>query len=690
MIEIKVNGIVLPVPANFKMTQELVTTLFNKEDDVYDFHYPVDIPLTDQAMVALQYPNNLAKPDYKKQLSGELIEDGIFISQTQIKVLGVDLLAKTCRISVLGNYSSLALEFGDKKVNQLELGGLRSLYAPGVDGFEDINFTLGVIDSSFSGGDVNVTYVGGPTNAYMTKIANGEIYSDFLFPKAVDINPNVTGLMKETTISIINAWDPILDKYVDADLYNFLAMGNWQQLSGFHGIPSVPDIPDSKFINDQRHFWVPFFRLSYVLKQCFTEMGITVTGDVLLDSAFNDILLYNTEAINTGTGNGEYFEMDERLELTVSRSRHYVFPQRHVPNMKIIEFVLQAAKRYNLQYDWNPTTRTVRIIANRKLITDPVKVVDLTDMVNPNPKVSFDGTESFLNGYEFAFESDSADTAISDDVQDDLSTFTYRGAKNTEADLLDFTLPVVGEIAYVRNLNAYYKYDEGVWVFYSHNLARYKTSSQDDLQQVTTKFVSPPMKIFNVAMINMISGDYETFGKYNNTWEAVPFSNIGIGLDNYSYFDFDKDNGVYVPDVPISGSIMWKYSYRSQQRLPAAPLPHLVTYYGFREGMLPSFYNYVMCGTSPYDSKGTVLPGYSGCWSNPEGKGLYKDWWEEFTSLVIGSFTVDWELMLDAVTYNNMNFSNTLIIIDALRYLTKKAVINKPFPEKSTLTLVRV
>jgi hypothetical protein len=678
MLDIRVNSVTIPLPVNHTLTRDMETTLFNKENDVFDFTYPIDVPLTSEAVRALGYPNSLANPDVKRVYQGELIIDGLYVSPVTVKVLNVDLNAQTCRISLFGQYADLAQVFGTKKVNELELGGYRII--PGdVDILPSYSLKVDTLGGTYSSGAVYVECNDSVIN-YMTKIANGTIVDDYLFPSAADLNSNVAGLM-DGGENLINIWDAIDRKYVDADLYNFLAGADFSALGGKKSI----------FVNEQRHFWVPFFRLKFVLRKCFEELGITVTGNVFSDAKFNDLTLFNTKAINEGYRVGNLvIGSTDKVTVTVGRQMAYFSPKDHVPKMSIIEFTSEIAKRYNWQYSYDPLSRTVRILDNRLLITSPQKVVDLSTKANPKPIANFEDSDSFQKGYEFSFESDNADSAITEDVKDDIGTFTNRGSVNTSVDIVAAVAsPAINDVVYVRNENAWYQYGVDSWAFYSHNLSKFKTSTQDGLQTVSTKIVSPPMKGINIQYINRIGPTYPDWTKYMNEYQVFPFSKMGMELYGYSYIDVTNDNGKYPGGVTVAQSKLLAYAYTVTQNLTTPALPHIVTSLGFRSYLLPSTYTYPMASSAPYDCRGNAVSVYSGCWHTPDNMGLYEDWWLDFVKYVAATISVDWLVQLDAVTYNNIDLNTTTFMIDGLRWVCKAAKIVMPFPNESTLTLVR-
>jgi hypothetical protein len=127
-------------------------------------------------------------------------------------------------------------------------------------------------------------------------------------------------------------------------------------------------------------------------------------------------------------------------------------------------------------------------------------------------------------------------------------------------------------------------------------------------------------------------------------------------------------------------------------KLADAPQPHLITYNGLQDHLTATGFTeyYPMASSVPYAAKGTSLPGYGQCWNNPDGRGLYPDWWKDFVERLASALQVDYKILLNAITYSSLDLNSDVIIIDNLRYLCRKANIPMPFPSVATLTLVRI
>lgn len=683
MIELIIKNMRIALSLDAVTTREVETRIFNKEPTAYDFNIPIDLPLTDETRIALEFPDVIAATTLSREYPAKLIIDAVYSTAVKVILLSVSQVAKTCRITIVGSYASLADVFGDAKVCELVMGGFDVLTRSEVS-FEELNFTMpqNIRDGAYEYGEIRIKYRGSDVNAYMTAVAKGIIITDYLFPKALDIKGDTPS--NSGGIDIINAYDYDRDRYVEADLYNFVN-SEWQW---------IPDTtPMNQYEAEQRHWWVPMYKLTKVLEHCFTEYGISVDNAILGDAKLRDVVLYNTHAINTGfVGEWKHTYPDNYLQITAGFPNAYLLPRNHLPKMKIIDFLNEIGKRYNWQFQYNVLYKKIEIIADKNTTTTIDNIIDLSDNVNPKAIINFEQSDAFLNGYRFKFDSDGADSATSTDVQDDVYKYSSRGSIAALTDIGTILLPLVEEVVFVRNTNTWHKYDsEEGWILYSHNIGAYNSSGKDNAQEVTTQVVSCPMTIPDIQMIpiNIYMGGPEFGVSYTNSWESVPFSEIGITFDQYNYIDWDALSG---PEYPIGTGVghPWISHFNSARKSPIAHLPHVITCVGFRKGILGSEREYYMATTGHYNSRGELLDIYSGSWTNENGMGIYRDWWADFVIAVTNSMVVEYDVLLDAATYHNINVNSTKFKIDGLFFLCKKASFVQPMPSVNKMSLVKI
>lgn len=667
MIELRINGVTLPIPTDLTINREFETTIFNREPDVSDFTLPVDLPLTDEAIRALDFPHVPANPNVKREYDAELIVNGIFINKVTLRVLRTKIKEKKCSVTIIGNYGSFARLAGTLRVNELELGGIRTIGA--VNNSPTQIFTA--TNSSAPGAPftLRIYWDGCTTPSHIKAINLQTIVDDYVFPTALDEKINLdyvhTSLKDDEDVtSVINAYDPVDGEYIDPIKHYVLSVVN------------------NTFFSSERHFWVPYFRLSFVLRKCFEELGFTVSSS-LFGTYFDNILLANTYSINR-VGISISNPSSSFKDITLQNQSIYINPRNHVPKMKIIDFVTEVAKNYNLQYIIDFAGKAVTINQFNSLNLSAATVVDMTDIAVPEPEISFERSD-FINGYEFDFYPDPEDGASGTDVQDDVADYPYRGAVNTESDLASISSPSVFDVAYVRNVNAYFQYGGSEWFLYSHNLGRHKTSTAEELQQISTKVVPMPLKFISYSfqrdpggtevkedVRNKVIGVYSKMGMEGE-------SMLGIDLQQMAYaFRVDNTDGI----------VAFETIFRKVKHTLTPTQPHVCIWIGIVEE-LTSTKVYPMASSVPYTCKGIPILGYAQCWHNPDNKGLYDEHWKDFVARLAASVGVDYEVLLDAVKYANLDLNNSIIRINNVHYLCRKATIPMPFPRLAKLQLVR-
>ena len=683
-IEIKVKGISLPLLPGYTITREAVSTIFNASDDVYDFTYPMDIPLTNEARMALGFPDIISNVSLLQEFEGELILNTLYTYSVTVKILSVNTTARTCRISLLGQYRNLPKHFGNAKVNMLEMGGFRLLTSDDPAFSYVVEYNLGdVVDGAYNYGPLKIKYYGGPVTGFMTAISKGLIEDDFLFPKAIELGA-IPGLADG--VAVINAWDPARDCHVEADLLNALYIEHPMKSS------------DNPYAIEERHFIVPMLKLYKVIIACFEEHGLTVSGDILTDSEFQKIVLYNTHALNIGVsgfyedgfpgGGPKYYQMSAGIQQVS------YLPADHLPDMGIAEFINELGRRYGLQYSYDIGNKHVRITTRNSLANNPNNILDLTNVANTDPAVTWEKSD-VIKGYRFSFDADPADAATYEDVQEDVDDYPLVHIQDYIGIFTPGYTPKDKDMAYVRTEDCYYQYSKshGDWFFYSRNICPHKTTNEDGLAEVKTKIISQPIQIPPpLQRLTFLSSfghapGIPIVGSVSDDSQAVPYSKIGITARLYSYYDFKNENGGdwYAPGVWHP----YKPHLFRMKELPVKIMPHVITVFGFEYGS--DSCRYVFGTSGPYSPTGATREGkYHGCWLSPEGFGLIKKSWAGLTSLVQDSVAVEYEVLLTPLTYAALDPNNTKIIIAGVHYLVKKIEATFPLPAVSKLTLIRI
>jgi len=649
MIELKINGITLPMPFGMKLSRELETNIFNREAENYDFTFPVDIPLTDDALVALKNPTSLSNTSVNYEYPADMFIDGLFVNRVTVKVLRISNTKRTASISIIGSFGTFARMIGTKKVSELTLGGVRTI---GVQRPDLNKFHNRLINNNKN---AQFLYTPCDSDVHMKDVNAGTIVTDYLFPTCIDTNPNSDLIHSGNEINVLNAWDIVNQKFLDP-LYNQILIDTFDQ-----------------FESRCRFFWVPFFRLAFVLRKCFEESGFTVTGSLMSDVKFNRILLYNTYSINRTVTSFQLTQLNDN-RYTIVHYGTQIDPRNHVPAIPIVDFITEVGKAFNLNFNIDLRTRTVSI--DRWVINSVSdNVIDLTEVADPEPDIVYEDVE-VNQGYEFAYTYDANDSLSGENAKDDIFTMNIYTSVNayvglngaSRNNIPGVTGMTINDMVYVRSENNYYQWDGAAWILYSVNQGKHKTSNNEGCVQITTKCVP------------MVNGNFSIW-TYNITTSNMiaqrqngPVSNCGITgkgllyiLDTRDMDDQGKaDEAVGVVDMP-----------------PIDLQPHLINWIGTAS-------NYPFATSSCYSITGTLQNVYCLSWWTPDGKGLYPEWWKTFCDRVLNSITTEQKVLFNAYLFNKFNPGQQLIRINQLNYVCRKASIVMPFPAISTLILSRV
>lgn len=672
MIELVIGGVRIALPPNTTINREFETTIFNREANVSDFTLPVDVPLTDETAVALGMPQLLANPVVGKSWDADLIVDGIYLNKVVFKTLRVRIKEKVLSGTIIGNYGSYGQVVGTKKVSDLVLGGIRNI------GTLQAEVTLCSI--GYTGHYCHIKYKPCDSHLYMdATISNPDAY-DFAFLTTTDEKTDLPYIHDEynpinAAYNIVNGYDYENAAYIDPVR---------------HYLKNIIDYYTgaANYRSGERHFWVPYFKLGFVLKKCFEEFGFTVTGDVFTDKMFMRIFMYNTYSINNVTYSFETVTTNALYNMHVAHNATNIDPRNHVPKVSITEWIAEVAKTFNLQYniDYNNKTVVVKRLKNINQGT----IIDISKYAIATPEISFEKSE-FQNGYELAFKDDGDDLASGESVVKD-SPYQVLDYVAKFSDLASLPMPIINGLYLVRNTNSLYQYDGYNFNFYGYNLTNYKSSTDSNLQKIETMVAGMPMKFMDYSVQRVITGtptkvDFngEVIGCYSN--RGIEGSGL-LGIDILKAEYWISINGIQKIYE------LFKTVNMARHTSSLKVLNHL----GAQQTLTTS-HTYPHGGVGPYSAKGYLLSfTYSGVnyqpyslfWKNVEVFGLVPEQWDAFLTILKSSVQVDWKVVMDILTYIGTDFNGNIFRINGLHYLCKKASVTLPLPSESLLTMVRI
>jgi hypothetical protein len=685
MIQIEVNNTILTLPEGTELLRDRESNILDRELKGTDFTYPATLPLTDEVKRALELPHMIASTNTRKDYDANIIIDGLFFSSVKLRLIQVDTGAQSASISLIGDYGSFATVIGDKKLTQLELDGVR---------------TIGVLGSSSTlnwATNVVLHYQDCDTVAHLNAIADGTIDTDYRFPMCVDNkadlqyvhsnNPNL-----DFAAGVNQAFRNILNPYWKTDTGVLGYLDPVRQFIEQSLRPNVTAPPE--ITSNERYFWVPMFKLSYVLQHCFTETGYTVSGDIFSHAGFTEKLIYNTFSINkcyftetlvTGT--------PDVLNQYVTHDATSIRPWDHMPDMKITDFLVAVGKWFNLVYSIDHTNHHVTVRCLNNMVPSG-NIIDLTNVADPQHVINYEKTE-FANGYEFSFDKDdnnpTDETLDSKYIADHLigtvdNYYPLRAGNPTPP----FPFADAGDLVYVKAENLFYEYGGVEWIWKAHNLGNYKTSDEDDLQKISTKATSLAMYRFGTVAF---SGTFQSDPLGANTGSIyeynmmMPYSNIGVRGQNLL--------GIHVlPDFTLPASDYRGNVFNVMSNTKPMPSCVFVNYLG-KAVMIDGVADlYPMASASIYDADGNVAGSSdTPCsWNVPltTPKGLYRSFWKGFTDALKDSPQADWNVLMNPYMAANLKPDENFVMIRDLLYLCRRDQTTMPFNRYSKLTLVRV
>lgn len=685
MIVLKIGVYNIPLPADSQLVRDFETNIFDRDLKGTDFTYPVELALSDEVIAAFGLPHIVANPNIKRDYDAQLIVDGLFITTVTVHLLETNLEQKKITFSLIGDYGSIGKLLGDKKVNELLLDGIRTIGAVMPDSHymafaENSGVTTGLI-----------WYQPCDVETHLSDVANGIVAADYAFPMAIDINANLDVIHRDS------AYQEKVDG-LQPDYRSIINPYYWIDASTKGYRDPVKEyltlmLGDGKELTRDRQFWVPMFKLSYVLKKCFEEFGFTVSGAILTDARFLEKLIYNTYAINKVYISEQTVPTTggERYEGYVTHDATTIQPRNHVPDMKIIDFLSEVGKWFNLQYLIDFTNRTVELRMLKDLVPG-TNVIDLSPYALPDPSIIFED-DKYNNGYEFSFADDD-NNQVTGELKDDIADYNYRGEVENWWSLdpgnptPPFSSPVTGDLCYMKSEDAYFMYSGSQWDFYTHNLIKYKTSTKDNLAKIESLMRPPVMyRHWNLGMMDNPTGWFGTHrgAKYFHNM-LLPISNMGIEGDNLlgisapGYYNLDG-----LSYLSAAGGILYRVTGRIKKANTV-----LLNYLGFQEVMSGDPALYPFATSTKYDANGDLIGTSVSAWHNPMNDGLFHNFWDGMVSTLAKSVHVKYKILMDVATYQKLKPDDNFIKINGLYFLCTKGTIPMPFPSMVELTLAKL
>ncbi len=282
-------------------------------------------------------------------------------------------------------------------------------------------------------------------------------------------------------------------------------------------IPATPSIPTSIGQTQHADFrTVPFFQLKWLLKKVFEEFGYTIVGDLIDDTDFDDVYLFNNYSL-------EAYQQYQDFNRNIN-------PANHVPNtanstyMLISDFIKNTLSFFNAYLVFDGANNLVQVRYRYKNITQK-NSLNITDAVIDD----FDSTidvNSQNKGFKLAFGWDANDGYHSDRVKEIAvkeNNETWVGEKLLIATVATFanlvTLSITGVTlttsycVFVQADNMYYSVADATstpkkWDAYAEGLQDYeqRNAKKEDPGRTITLGMAP---MAHYVQLNATTGLYE-------------------------------------------------------------------------------------------------------------------------------------------------------------------------------------
>ena len=388
---------------------------------------------------------------------------------------------------------------------------------------------------------------------------------------------------------------------------------------------------------------VPFPYLHYVMKQVVAHVGWTIAGGILDDPDFKSITMINMQAIDWGFMSPQQAAHEIIFGPSATPGTHAATIQfdlaDHMPDMSISEFLLAVKNRFGWWYSFDNQTKTITIHELQNVVASTIK--DLTRYASPLiPKKVAQTAKIYSLKNEFVGEYAGG--------KPELKNVKYQGPVDLIADLPAPSLALADHTYLVRAENNFYicrpvpgaTDDTYSWQFYAYNV--YDVEPDGATESVTTKATC-------------------------------------LGSEKYSaYLDL-------VPRIDMAGN--WnRYSYNG-----TTWGIHLMMYKGKKNNKAAQPVPFATSGI--YDSNGNVVANWSLAFEcqlfDGTQVGLYHEKWEKMLQAISNPETFEFSLALPLAEYEQLKFSDTIIIDGVKMYLTKtKPVI--PYNDELMVEAIRI
>jgi hypothetical protein len=306
-ISIKKGNTELDVKPGSMITRERQSPFFRKDEVPPEISYPIALPPSDKNLKELGYLDHLPADKTQRQ-DIILYDDGMQITAGKLQTEYLDTNLRRSNVGsisafVLSNFSEFLQRISNKKLNQLNLGGLRTFTWDGYDATSGTGFWKHVHDTWQYADSDDGDYV-------FATIRNEGYLGDATWMNKLMLN--------------------------GADETEMAQTGNSRSLC-------------------------PAIFLGYILKQIFLEAGYAVSGDILEDAQFKKAIFPSFYGVFWCTSS---FDGAIPPNETVTPLNSITINlQEHVPpEWTIAKFLLELQNKIPIGYDIDDNKKQCRIV----------------------------------------------------------------------------------------------------------------------------------------------------------------------------------------------------------------------------------------------------------------------------------------------------------------------------------------
>jgi hypothetical protein len=574
---------------------------FDRDLEVGIFSLPVEIPMTARNRTFLGFPESFSTSPSAllENWRVDVYADHVLhLQDGNMKLINhvgrLDDLHGSYQFNITGSKSIYGKKIKGKTLRDLALGG-------------SISWSLGLDCRSFA-------------QRVMTDPTYGEYKDRFTFP------PVVMEDYFDTTRDDYNN-ELLTLNTVNSVVFNPAFTVGWLYGVEKVGVPGA--VVTSGNADYEHHRTVPFFNLVYVLKQCFAEFGVQLSGSFLTMPDVAKLTIFNNCSLE---------KYDPNFPQETGRM---LVPSNHVPDIGIYEFIRRICNAFNLKLVFLNNQQ-----AQLNFCESALNFAEQYKNFTSNVIVDYTGAERnamYENGYTLSFEPDGADAYWSDRVKD-MKDYEIVASVNAFADIAGLTLatPNSSHFIYIKNENYYYNYNE-----------------------ITTKW-----EPFSEALWEMKSGKGETM--FNAGFAPM-----------CEHYDVDA-GGVWSKQRKVAARMTGSY-FNSKYKLVRNEFGLRLFY--VREETTVSYTNLPRSFSHNREPDGIKLATISLSWTHPES--LYQIRFKQWINMLIQSWNVQAQFQLSTPELLGLN-EQDVIVVKQYQFVIQNIDYDLPLRNPISASLIKL